>query len=57
MACRSQSRAEQAIKELHAEVPTSKGELVFLPLDLADLASVRRAATEFMECVPSNKTR
>jgi NAD(P)-dependent dehydrogenase (short-subunit alcohol dehydrogenase family) len=57
MACRTQSRAEQAIKELHAEVPTSTGELIFLPLDLADLASVRRAATEFMKCVSSNKSR
>ncbi|MEC9406072.1 MAG: oxidoreductase [Pseudomonadota bacterium] len=42
MACRSEQRAQQAIAALRAELPTAA--LRFLPLDLADLASVRDCA-------------
>ena len=45
MAARSKSKAEQAIKDL--KDATGK-EAVFLELDLSDLASVRRAAAEFL---------
>lgn len=45
MASRTKSRAEGAIQEL--KVSTGK-EAIFLELDLASLASVRRAAEEFL---------
>jgi retinol dehydrogenase-12 len=51
LACRTQSRAEEAMNELRAAAPASTGELVFLQMDLSDLASVRRAAAEFLEYV------
>lgn len=37
-----------AIEHIKAAEPTSKGALVFLPLDLADLNSVREAAKRFL---------
>jgi retinol dehydrogenase-12 len=45
MAARSQDRAEAAIKEL--EEATAK-KAIWLELDLADLASVRKAAASFL---------
>lgn len=42
LACRDPRRGHDAIDRLHAECPEAKGEL--LELDLADLASVERAA-------------
>ena len=45
MACRSQSRADAAITAL--KTLTGK-EAIFLELDLSNLASVRKAAEEFL---------
>ncbi|GGD67479.1 oxidoreductase [Croceicoccus mobilis] len=42
MACRAEGRALSAMQEIRAKVPDA--DLAFLPLDQADLASVRRAA-------------
>jgi hypothetical protein len=48
MASRSRPKAEAAIAELKED--TGK-EAIFLELDLSDLASVRKAAEEFMRFV------
>lgn len=45
MACRSMPRAEAALLDLQAAVPS--GQFEILPLDLSDLASVRSAAALF----------
>lgn len=45
MASRSKERADAAIKELQQQ--TGK-EAIFLELDLSNLASVRKAAEEFL---------
>lgn len=42
LACRDQGKADAAIAAIRQETPAA--DLAFLPLDLADLASVRRAA-------------
>lgn len=47
MGSRSKSKADAAIKDLKAA--TGK-EAIFLELDLSSLASVRRAADEFLRC-------
>ncbi|RYP45910.1 hypothetical protein DL768_007804 [Monosporascus sp. mg162] len=47
MACRSLEKASNAIRDIENAAPTSKGELVFLALDLADLNSVKSAAETF----------
>lgn len=47
MACRSPERATEALGDLRTAVPT--GEFEILPLDLADLASVRAAAAEYRD--------
>jgi retinol dehydrogenase-12 len=44
MACRSKAKAEPVIAELKA---ATGNEAIFLPLDLASLSSVRKAAEEF----------
>lgn len=49
MAARSEAKAKQAIADIQQAAPQSRGALVFLPLDLADLGSVRRAAQIFLE--------
>ncbi|KZW03701.1 NAD(P)-binding protein [Exidia glandulosa HHB12029] len=46
-AARSKAKAEAAIADLRAS-SGGKGEIVYLELDLADLASVKRAAEEFL---------
>lgn len=48
VACRSRDRATQAIADIQKQEPASQGQLVFLPLDLADLDSVRAAGKEFL---------
>ncbi|MFI5620483.1 oxidoreductase [Streptomyces sp. NPDC051567] len=45
LACRSAARGHAAVVRLRAEVPGAKAE--FVPLDLADLASVREFAQEY----------
>ncbi|MCW1427912.1 oxidoreductase [Novosphingobium sp. JCM 18896] len=42
LACRDQARAEAAMAQIRVQTPSA--DLAFLPLDQADLASVRRAA-------------
>ena len=49
MTARDRAKAEQAIEILKTE--TSGGSPIFLELDLADLASVRRAAEEYKRFV------
>jgi len=48
MACRSENKAQAAIEEIKAAAPKSNGVLVFLPLDLADLTTVKPAAEAFL---------
>lgn len=48
MASRSREKAEVAIAELRNETGR---EAVFLELDLSSLASVRKAASDFLRCV------
>ncbi|KAM7215300.1 putative estradiol 17 beta-dehydrogenase [Rhypophila decipiens] len=47
-ACRDKEKALAAISEMKKTAPTSTGELVLLPLDLADLAKVKSCADEFL---------
>jgi NAD(P)-dependent dehydrogenase (short-subunit alcohol dehydrogenase family) len=47
-ACRSEDKGRQAIEGIKKAVPTSKGELIFLSLDLADLNKVKAAAQSFL---------
>eukprot|EP00455_Lapot_gusevi_P017431 TRINITY_DN192_c0_g1_i1.p1 TRINITY_DN192_c0_g1~~TRINITY_DN192_c0_g1_i1.p1 ORF type:complete len:339 (+),score=66.97 TRINITY_DN192_c0_g1_i1:78-1019(+) len=51
LACRSQERAEAAIKLIRDQAEEKKQDvdLVFLPLDLSSLASVRNFANKFLE--------
>jgi NAD(P)-dependent dehydrogenase (short-subunit alcohol dehydrogenase family) len=53
IAARSTEKANKAIAEIKAQVPVSKGELIFLSLDLDDLASVKKTAENFL----ANETR
>jgi retinol dehydrogenase 12 len=46
LACRSREKGEAAVAGIAAA--TGSGTVAFLPLDLADLASVRRCAAEFL---------
>lgn len=45
MACRTKSKADQAIAQIKQSIPDA--DLSFIPLDLADLASVKAFAKEF----------
>lgn len=47
LACRDQAKAQAAIGQIRQAVPAA--DIAFLPLDLADLASVRRAAERAAE--------
>lgn len=44
---RSKERVLEAIQLLENEIPDSEGALIWLPLDLADLASVQTAVEDF----------
>lgn len=48
VAARSESNARTAIADIRAGAPSSRGELVFLPISLDDLASVKQAASTFL---------
>ncbi|KAK7755743.1 short-chain alcohol dehydrogenase [Diatrype stigma] len=48
VAARSKEKAAKAIEEIKARSPQSKGELVFLHLDLADLTTIKASAEEFL---------
>lgn len=45
---RTEARALAAMAEIHEAVPASKGKIKFLELDLGSLASVKKAANEFL---------
>jgi retinol dehydrogenase 12 len=48
IAARSQEKAEKAVEAIKKTAPNSSGELVFLRLDLANLATIRASAEEFI---------
>ncbi|KAK4497796.1 hypothetical protein PRZ48_010450 [Zasmidium cellare] len=48
LACRSEEKAKRAIENVQAAVPNSKGQLVFIPLDQADLNKTKAAAESFL---------
>ena len=48
IAARTASKANDAISSLQAEHPDSKGQLIFLQLDLADLPTIKASAEEFL---------
>ncbi|BGP38625.1 hypothetical protein JCM10450v2_002574 [Rhodotorula kratochvilovae] len=49
LACRSEEKARSAIERLNKAHPGSEGGLVFLPFDLTELASAKRAAATLQE--------
>lgn len=48
MAARNETKAKKVISEISKDFATSKGELIFLPLDLSDLSTIKKSATEFL---------
>jgi retinol dehydrogenase-12 len=48
IAARSKERAGQVMEEIGANFPASKGELVYLHLDLEDLSTIKASAEEFL---------
>lgn len=48
VAARSKSKGNEAIEAIKAACQESKGTLVFLPLDLADLTTIKASAREFL---------
>jgi retinol dehydrogenase-12 len=45
---RSEEKAIKAIDDIKSKCPDSKGELVFLHLDLGDLTTIKKSAQEFL---------
>ncbi|KAK2593192.1 short-chain alcohol dehydrogenase [Conoideocrella luteorostrata] len=48
VACRTESKAQKAIEEIHSASPQSNGTVKFLHLDLSDLTTIKPAAEAFM---------
>lgn len=48
LAARSELKTNEVIKEIKAAHPNSKGDLVFLSLQLDDLTTIKRSAEEFL---------
>lgn len=48
VAARSKTKAEEVIAEVTKEHPASKGALIFLPLQLDDLTTIKASAEEFL---------
>lgn len=48
IAARSETKAKTAIGEIKASAPSSKGSLVFLHLDLADLSGIKQSVDRFL---------
>lgn len=46
--CRSESKAQEAIQDIEKASPDSKGALIFISCDLADLPKVKAAADTFL---------
>ena len=49
IAARSRDKADSAIEELRQRHPDSNGELVFLPLDLGDLTTIKGSVQRFLD--------
>ena len=49
IAARSSEKVERAIKSIKASVPSSKGHLAPLILDLADFPTIKKAINEFLQ--------
>ena len=50
LAARNERRAREAIEKLYSEIPTlEEGKIVWLPLDLADLDNVSKAAETILK--------
>ncbi|KAI0181838.1 NAD(P)-binding protein [Hypoxylon sp. FL1284] len=48
MMARSEEKTRRAMDDIRTAVPNSTGDLVYIPLDLADLPSVKTSAEEFL---------
>lgn len=48
VAARSEERATKAIESIKTAFPESKGELIYLHLDLDDLTTIKKSADEFL---------
>ncbi|KAI2623083.1 putative short-chain dehydrogenase [Hypoxylon sp. NC1633] len=48
IAARSQDKAKNVIEEIRKAYPSSKGDLVFLKLELSDLTGIKASANEFL---------
>jgi len=48
VAGRSETKGQKAIDDIKLKVPSSKGQVVFLQLDLADLTTIKKSADEFL---------
>ncbi len=48
IAARSEDKAKAAIEEIKIRVPNSKGQIIFLRLDLGDLTTIKSSAEEFL---------
>ena len=48
LACRSESKPQAAIADIKSQYPSSKGELVFLHLDLNDLTTIKPTVQTFL---------
>jgi retinol dehydrogenase-12 len=49
IAARSSKRADDAIKRIQIDLPVSKGRLIPLVIDLADLATIKPAVEQFLK--------
>lgn len=52
VAARSAEKSNAAIEDIKKLVPSSTGQLVFLPLDLADLSTIKATAERFLAAEP-----
>lgn len=48
VAARSKEKAGQVMEEIRTNFPSSKGELIYLHLDLEDLSTIKASAEEFL---------
>lgn len=48
MGARSKEKAENAISSIKAKHPDSRGQIIHLPLDLADLTTIKSSADKFL---------
>jgi retinol dehydrogenase-12 len=48
MLCRSAESTEQAMAAIRSAAPSSRGSLIFIHLDLADLSTIKRTVERFL---------